>query len=138
MSNERALYTNALAFAKKRFDKASLDMLISKSKIIKNGTVFGELGLPVLNSAKRSVADVPLCLLPSPHLDLDFMFLFSKWSFPLNASKRENHDSRFKVLWGPLFAAYNVDFNPFTLKTNQDPVPTNMFSGPSVPKSLST
>lgn len=135
-SNERALYKNALAFSKKRFDKASTDLLISKSFVLTNKPTFGELGLPSVTSAKKAIAEVPLRVLPSPHLDLDFMFLFAKWSWPLNVTKRENHDSRFKVLWGPLFAAYHLDFKPFKNKLTQAPTPVDSFSGPDVTKAL--
>jgi hypothetical protein len=51
-----------------------------------------------------AVSGTPGLLLPAAHMDLDLVFIFSRWAAEVNTSRRSDHAAKYAVVWGPLAA----------------------------------
>ena len=60
----------------------------------------------LLDSEKFSFLKNFIHFLPNTNEDLDITYINKIWTFDVNSSRRNDHLSKFKVFWGPLFLKY--------------------------------
>lgn len=90
------------------------DFTISKTFIkhnykfnkIKNFYYKDNYFLFLLDSEKFSFLKNFIHFLPNTNEDLDITYINKIWTFDINSSRRNDHLSKFKVFWGPLFLKY--------------------------------
>lgn len=95
---------STLALQRQRFDKAAFTLLRPKHVLATRHLWYAELAPAVLDAERGVLLSTSAVTLPLPYLDLDPTFILTRWTAELNVSRRSDHDSRFKVLWGPLAA----------------------------------
>ena len=77
----------------------------------------------VLDSEKFNFFKNYLTNLPNINDDLDINYILKYLNFDINTSRRNDHLSKFKIFWGPLFTKYikklstNIDENLVSLNT---------------------
>lgn len=70
-----------------------------------SGVVYPRLALPALDNEWTKLAHVPVCITAEPYEDLDQSFIHDKWAFEINTTRRSDHSSKYKTVWGPFFIA---------------------------------
>lgn len=59
------------------------------------------LSYPLLDSEWSHFAKTPAVLTPEPGEDIDQNFIHNKWTVEVNSTRRSDHTSKFKTIWGP-------------------------------------
>jgi len=76
---------------------------------------YPQVAAAVLDNEWAALLTIPAALTPEPYEDLDQPFIHQKWGVEINTTRRSDHNSKYKVLWGPfamskkLGAALNSD-----------------------------
>lgn len=82
-------------------DKQAWPVLVGGLSYVKERPRFAPLTAAVLDNEWVGLAQTPACLTPEPFEDVDQAFVHQKWTLDLNTTRRSDHTSKYKVLWGP-------------------------------------
>lgn len=86
-------------------DKQAFSTLLPGARQVSRKTSFLELSPAVLDSEWSQLASTQASITPDPYEDLDQPFVHSKWLLEVNTTRRSDHNSKYRVLWGPFLLA---------------------------------
>lgn len=107
--------------------KQSWPILTGNLSFLKRKTNFNELAPAVLDSEWSFLSKVPALVLPGPYEDLDQSFIHQKWGVEINTTRRSDHNSKYKVMWGPFVSGKlikNVELSAESALNSVGPVTT--------------
>lgn len=96
LSLSTALLTSSLRVDKGSFFTEVTDATFTKNFYMPNLTSFA-----LIDSEWSLLAQTPAIITPEPGEDVDQAFNHQKWTIDINSTRRSDHNSKFKVTWGP-------------------------------------